>query len=599
MDVRREIDVFYNNLENDFNNFVIGKEKIEEKSLESLKEYIEYYEDIQKIMISKVKELIQNVGKYDLDVYQEYMRRCISVFEKADLYISEINQVLNIKKSLILDKVHKYNSSKSPSIGKEIIILNNGGKYDNLDKEYKDEKFKVMNPEKIIGIKKTNNEEEINDIIDLVKSGFKGSVFVNEIPNKVKNKSNNKKKENNKENKNSENKVKQDEKNKLENNKENKNSENKVKQDEKNKLENNSNKKNKQDTIQKQVKKENPSKKEETKKEVFNVVDGKKVINYPVSLRDLYDNKIIPNNVKKEDLLRICNSLGISANDLNYELNQEQYFRIMNDKEINDAKFNLDLVSKHKSIIDEYDRLINEYEELYSQKVKSGTIDSNSIISIKKTINYLIQEKNKYEDKINKMDYKDVSSYYQFNIGFENKATFLDQINNKVNDKIRENYKVLDNERIELKNAKSNKMKKIISKRIEKTEKTIKSLKEKEAFYNSRQIKIVNNNSNKYINIVKYRQKKYINEKNLTVNNIVSADEIHNDSIILESEKDRIERDIANIQGKSIKDRIDKSKLRKEQKHIDDILKYLKKKEGYCNKQIQHYQKKTIYTVSF
>ena len=493
--MKLEINTFFNNVDDYYKNNVESLDGIEDTGIDSLKEAIEFYEDIQRIMVKRIPELMENRENLSQDEIKEYTKKATEVFNKCDRYISKINEVLEIKNSLITKKIIENRKNPSLKLQSEIYILKYGGRYNGFRKEYNDLKAVKLNPNNKTVIKKSK-DDEIDEIIKYVKEEiYKEAIPIenseiqrNIIPPK-------------KEEVKEEPKMKvyrkpvpKDEPIIVQNNSVNTPE---TKKEESIKEQNNSilSQTPKEETKINNVINEFPSinnnPNDNKKEEVKNISVGSKEFEFPATLSDLIINGYLPNNIDEKKLIEVCNNLGIKAKDLNFKIDKDLYSRLDSDKVIKDARFNLEVVNKHKQKIKEYDKLINEYENMYKEVINSGSFDSKYIRELRNTIQVLMQEKSKYNRNVDNMKFDDVSSYYQFNIGFDNKAVAINKKHEKVNSELREQYQILDKQKIELKNATSNKMKQIINRRIEKTEKTIRSLKAKESLYNSKQVKII------------------------------------------------------------------------------------------------------------
>lgn len=591
--MKLEINTFFNNVDDYYKNNVESLDGIEDTGINNLKEAIEFYEDIQRIMVKRIPELMENKDNLSQAEISEYTKKATEVFNKCDRYISKINEVLEIKNSLITKKIIENRKNPSLKLQSEIYILKYGGRYNGFRKEYNDLKAVKLNPNNKTVIKKSK-DDEIDEIIKYVKE----EIYKEAIPienNEVQRNINPPKKEEVKENK-----TKVYEKPTLKEEPKANVYRKPVPKEEPIKVQNNS-------VIPQESKKEetkinnainefpsiNNGSNDNKKEEVKNVSSESKEFEFPATLSELIVQGYLPNNIDEKKLIETCNNLGIKAKDLNFKIDKDLYSRLDNDKVIKDARFNLEVVNKHKQKIKEYDKLINEYENMYKEVINSGSFDSKYIRELRSTIQVLMQEKAKYTRNVDNMKFDDVSSYYQFNIGFDNKAISINKKHEKVNNELREQYQILDKQKIELKNATSNKMKQIINRRIEKTEKTIRSLKAKESLYNSKQVKIINDNSQKYINIVKYKQERYAYEKKNARENVRQVIDYNNEKKRLNEEKQNIYKDLANVNDSNIKGLVERIKLEKEVSDIEKAINRLQKKEGRCIKQAQFYHRET------
>ena len=550
MDYKEKIDHFFKNIDKDYSLILKGK-SLEEVGLNNQLKIKKYYEDLIETINVLLSYISDNLHKLDYLEAFEYIKKAKVVLEKANSYLSKVNEVITVKEAMIADK----KDSKDQAKKDEMNALYNGGNYIGFHQEYAYKKSKLP--------KKGDKKEYSKELLDAVEAYKKltNKHDADELLNELK-------------------------------------GTNKDKNELRSVMQPPLKPQPKPDLNPKPDLKPQPvkePKKEEVKEEKK---EEKKEFSFPASIKDIIEQGLLPKNIAESKLISVCNSLGIPANNLDYKISADLYERLNNDHEIEMARFNTELKGRHDTTIKKYDQLIGDYKKLYNERVKIGSFDRAYVDKLAYTINALIAERNEYKKKINKMKYYDVSSYYQFDKKGEKKAIKAHNKTEKVNDELKEQYKILDEQRKELDRASSKKMKDMIGTRIKLTENRIRSLKSKKSLLNASQVQIINSNSEKYITKMKNKYEKYIYHESEISKTIDESNEISNEIRDYNKEIERLKKDEAIILDDSIKSKYEKIRLNSELKELERRVKNLQNKKGYYNRRIEHHESEIIHISS-
>ena len=582
MDFKSKIDVFYKNFDEDYNVYIIGSKRVEEIGVKDLEDYKAYYEDMVETLKNIVIFINKHIRLYNRKEAEEYSKKAKVLIGKAYGIIENFDKIIKIKREIINNKLNDLDKEKDI-----INILNKGGSYpdflsdyiiakNKMDftdeiKEKKEHDFKEINDiQKHAREDKT--DDELDDIINQVKSGnfwssktSKSSkpkttpVGPSPAPKPGPSPSPTPKPKPTPPNPGPDPEPGWYEPNKA--------------------------KKNKSNTTPKQKNKGgtvNNTTATPTKKEV------KK--DFPMSLNDLIANGKLPDNIEESVLLNICHSLGINAPNMDFEINEDLFSRLDNDTDIKLARFNLQIKKKHNERIEEYDRLIKNYDDILHDRKYDNTFSQEYLDNLQESVHRLRKEKQDYENIIGQLKYDDVSSYFRFNIGDPRDALSANASARVTNVQIKNEYIKLDRERIALENATSKKMKSIINTRIRDIEKNIERLRTKECEFSSRQIRIINENSGRYISAVRSKQAKY-NESQGKI--LKESYEVHN----IQKEINRFNKDMADIDRdldafvpNNFRERRQVRQMRQDRRYLEDQVRRLRSKRGEVDLKAQHYQ---------
>ena len=592
MDFKSKIDIFYKDFDEDYNDNVINGRRVEEIGVSSLEDYKKYYED----MIEALKNIVISINKhiklYDKKEVEEYSKKAKVLIGKAFNIIENFDKVIKIKRQIINNKLNDLDNEKD-----KIEILNKGGTYKDFLSDYIITKNKMdftaevkENKEKIFKeinstqkeAKENKNNDEIDDIIAQVKSGNFWSSSVN-TNSKTTSTSSSLKPTSTTTSKagwyNPNNKV--------------------VPSVDPGWYKTNTT------VAPSPTPNPNPDPNPNPEPEPSSVVNNttaskpkevKKV--FPMSLNDLIANGKLPDNIDEADLLNICQSLGINAKDMDYEIDEILFSRLDNDDDIKQARFNIQLKNKHNERIEEYERLIKNYVEILGDSKYDLQFSQEYWDNLEAIVHKLRKEKQEYEDLIEQMVFNDVSSYFRFNIGNPNEALNANAGAKSANVELRNEYKKLDREKIALNNTTNKKMKSIIGGRIKEIEKNIQRLRKKEAEFSSRQIRIINENSGRYISNIRSRQANYNEAQGKILKDTFEVHNLQNEIKRFSDNIKDIDTDLSTFVSNDRKERRAVRQIEQDRRYLEDIIRRLDRKRGEVDLKAQHHQEVLLNNMS-
>ncbi len=258
------------------------------------------------------------------------------------------------------------------------------------------------------------------------------------------------------------------------------------------------------------------------------IPDNKKPQNTPqpqttiakFSIIDYVNKGVLPNNIEINKLVSIANSLGIKANDPNYVLNFDELNRLKDDKAIKLAFNNEKIKDLYNKQLSSFEKINDKFQELKNQI----NIDSRFIDKIDKDQEKVNKHEDSIQEKIDNIKSNTVKEVFtnQYSMASA-RSEVLDIQSEKINDKLREQYKVLDERQEERKNAQGKIRKTFSDIRIQRTMKRIKKLKEKQSFCLDKQMSIMNKEAKKYIERQRKQLENYINKQKKVEKNIETA----------------------------------------------------------------------------
>lgn len=338
-----------------------------------------------------------------------------------------------------------------------------------------------------------------------------------------------------------------------------------------------------------------------------------------MKIKDAIKNDKLP-NIRIEDIFRILDSLGIKVSQNN---RTEDY--VLDDniidiiRQIANASIsytnhvtevNNDIKTTHNNLLNKYDNFISKYTDILSsmQKDPNHPIDLNNIDLndfqdyFKSDVKDLITQITKLEDA--KKNYENIINGIDLtndNLGLDEKVLNDFESNNLkgINTKLGQTEAELQKYQEQLDKLNNLKVtskfkQKRINKKRRKIEERINKLKNKKGILQTKQTKIVNKGSNKYIQI---KEKEFENimtdyERMDSYQSAMSENQrlqegLSNDLISTEEELD-------SLRGKTgIKAAYERNKLERESKRLknqhEKLVKQaqrinnLKNKKGYCN----------------
>ena len=300
------------------------------------------------------------------------------------------------------------------------------------------------------------------------------------------------------------------------------------------------------------------------------------------SIRYYVEKNMLPNNIKQSEWKKICSELGIKMAHTNTPISEYEFEKLKYSKVVHEASMRASIESRHKKVIKEYDVLIQKYKKLSSE------MTSPELASSKKEIDALISkfevEKSDYISKINDLGYS-VENYFTFEQTVSNdagskKASKVDSKLSEVDDKLKDAYRTLDNQKEELSRSNSKFKKAIVNRRISKTMAIINRLQNKQGKLSTTQNMIINASTTKYIEKKNKEKQKQLEEHRKMSEFTQKINDIDSKKSSLETEIQDVSKDIDNISGNRIRDKIDRMSLQHSRRKLESELKRLKNKQG-------------------
>lgn len=313
-----------------------------------------------------------------------------------------------------------------------------------------------------------------------------------------------------------------------------------------------------------------------------------------MTIKEAIETRRLP-NIKPERIFKICESLGIQTNnDLNFDLNVEQLIRLQNNSQIHRESVVQEVRGIHNGALSKYDGIIKKYDEL-SKKLEGNSEFVEDKKEIDELLKDVIESRKQYKSQIDGLRLgKDGLSFDDKSLNVIDKVmleSYTDRIKEN-SDALTAEYKKLDvlqNRKFKTKFKKMNNAKK-----IERTCKKIAALQEKQGKLATKQKRIVNKGSKKYINkknkemLVQFeelqRQQRYVSAKSENLNKQL---DYKNDLKLTQNE-------LAALEGKTgLKASIERMKLQSDERKLNkglqrlekqsNRLQRLKNKPGICN----------------
>ena len=283
------------------------------------------------------------------------------------------------------------------------------------------------------------------------------------------------------------------------------------------------------------------------------------------TIEGLKNNGVLPKNIEDSYILYICSKLGIEVNDTKTELNNEQIDRLKNDHLIQKGLINEEIYKHNQRKIEEYDKLIAKYEMILKDKLKKGAFTQKYINKVEKLKEELKAEKGKIEAKNNGITFFDHSSIFE-----DKSETKYDKRATKKNKKLIEEYEELDKLRKERTDSRSKFKQGAKDRAIEKKLSKIEGLKSKQGKILSKQIEIVNENTDKYISKVTKQYSKYLEKQREIEKSADMIIDIFDNIKQRREEEENIDYDLENSNSKKVIKGLNKEKSKLE-RQIDSL----------------------------
>lgn len=253
------------------------------------------------------------------------------------------------------------------------------------------------------------------------------------------------------------------------------------------------------------------------------------------TIDDLIAKGVLPKYLNREDLLYICEQLGIKVVDKDTVLTKEQIVRLQEDHEIQMALLNQRIYDRNLTKIEEYDKLIARYETILKE-MNAENFSPKYMENVNDLLTKCKAEKKKYTDRNAKLLVKTRADLEK---AFSGRAM-------RFNNNIRAQYEKLDQLQKDKEVYKSKFKQRRLDSRIKSTLKTIERLKGKKATIASKQQQIVNDNDQKYIDRVTEKLQAYLAKQKRVERSVDKINKISERIGLNKEEMRNLEEDIKN-----------------------------------------------------
>lgn len=322
-----------------------------------------------------------------------------------------------------------------------------------------------------------------------------------------------------------------------------------------------------------------------------------------MKIADLKNKGLLPKEIDENMLVSLANRLGIINFSMDIELDKDMANRILYSPEVNNYKVKKELSTIHEGVVKRYESLINGYKKLIvGLGSREGFDDEKK--AMQDLIEKLETEKESYQNTINGFSLGNTSQYFDFgnehlinktkNEIFKSISSDNDEKQAKIDEKLNHIYRNLNNAKSSKNRTMTGKLRQAF--RVKKLEKQVERLQKKQGLLRNNQSKLIEFNTNLYINNMEKRFSKYFEELdkiNDTLENKKyiqdEIESINNDKEELNSQNESLTTQGLNasfFEGLSLS-----SKKRKNTKEIEKMERQLQRlnlKMGSVNLQDQY-----------
>lgn len=267
-----------------------------------------------------------------------------------------------------------------------------------------------------------------------------------------------------------------------------------------------------------------------------------------MKLQELKTAGIIPDSLSDNSFLFICtNKLGIGKHgiDMNFEINEEQFQKILYSADINNYKIKSEMQIQHNSVIERYNELIDRYKQLVAT-IQANPNFAGERVALTNLINNLESERNTYKSTVAGFSAKNVDKYFDFD---ESKTALSGQIietSKKLAESTQKQVNTADKELnkayAKFANLESRKPKSIVGKinramKMNSLKGRINKLRNKTGRLQTIQRTILESRTNAYVNKMNKKFDKYIMEQDKIIEAIDNKKELIDDIKSYENEK--------------------------------------------------------------
>lgn len=233
--------------------------------------------------------------------------------------------------------------------------------------------------------------------------------------------------------------------------------------------------------------------------------------NEPMSLAQAVERGLLPSNLDKDRILEIAKAMGIKADDMDRVVSPSVLAALMDDKEVKLARANLEIANKRQAQVNKNAKVLESIGKINEEEIGSEKLE-NSVENIAEGLTEVTLE---MDSKNQKLDASSVREHFDLNDHYYrgDRAEFLDERGTKVNDKIRKQYAKLIAKTEEAEKAKGKIRQTFANYRVQRVANKIQRLKKKEGRITSKQIELMNKETDKYIAKKQKDLERYMNRQ--------------------------------------------------------------------------------------
>ncbi len=289
---------------------------------------------------------------------------------------------------------------------------------------------------------------------------------------------------------------------------------------------------------------------------------------------------VLPKNLTEGKIVQIANALGIPAKDGSFRLDKTALMRLQNDKEIRLAKQNEKIYGIHQQEINKFARTSESYSAMMDDRL--NPVFNEALESQQTRLNSQIDTLVENQQEINA---DSVKEHFDMNGNLTNKlqgirAEAFDKRADKVNEKLRAQYEILDQRALERQQA-HGKIRQVVSeKRYQKVANRVARLQRKEGRITEKQFALMDSQAQKYID-AKNKQLHRYQEKQRKVQERIDKVNKYTESIRQDEQKlNDNNEDLENIKDHDLLAGIERFVTRRANKRIEKHINRLRGKIG-------------------
>lgn len=298
-----------------------------------------------------------------------------------------------------------------------------------------------------------------------------------------------------------------------------------------------------------------------------------------------------------QEIIVLCNSLNINANDMSFSVNDDMINRIIYSSTLNKFRIKSEVTQAHNSVISKYQELIDRYKNMLKD-IESNINYRNETTSIKALITNLENEKASYEKEVNGFVFNNTDQYFKHSTGKIGKvigdvSSDIARDNSNVDLQIEHELSSLYGsiDRIKQKNSKtlSNKIRDNI--KLANLERKVNRLRKKQGRIHNSQQRIIVSNTNMYINGMDRKFERYFREQERINDAIENKKEDLSEIKALRREAQEEQNNIVRLEAQKLNSGvfgrisadIKENRARKNEERMKKRIERIKNKRGRIN----------------